>query len=221
MHHTWDALLAQAARNTVLRPGDVHRLGHGRQRLHPRARRRPLAAARRRRRARDRGHRRAAEHGRVIGPDDVRAAARVLDGVAHRTPVVTLAHARRARRAEAREPAARRRVQVPRRVQQDRVARRAARRVLAFSSGNHAQAVALAARLLGAQATILMPEDAPRVEARGDAAATAPRSSPTTATPSDREAIAAALAAERGARARAPLRRPADHGRGRERRRSS
>ena len=34
--------------------------------------------------------------------------------------------------------------------------------VLAYSSGNHAQAVALAARLLGSQATILMPEDAPR-----------------------------------------------------------
>ncbi len=68
----------------------------------------------------------------MIGPDDVRAAARVLDGVAHRTPLVALAHARRARRAEAREPAARRRVQVPRRVQQDRLApgRVAGRRLL-------------------------------------------------------------------------------------------
>ena len=36
-----------------------------------------------------------------------------------------------------------------------------ARGVVAFSSGNHAQAVALAARLLGARAVILMPEDAP------------------------------------------------------------
>jgi threonine dehydratase len=33
--------------------------------------------------------------------------------------------------------------------------------VIAFSSGNHAQAVALAARLLGMEATIVMPEDAP------------------------------------------------------------
>ena len=33
--------------------------------------------------------------------------------------------------------------------------------VLAYSSGNHAQAVAIAARLLGTSATILMPEDAP------------------------------------------------------------
>lgn len=33
--------------------------------------------------------------------------------------------------------------------------------VIAFSSGNHAQAVALAARLRGARATIVMPDDAP------------------------------------------------------------
>jgi threonine dehydratase len=36
-----------------------------------------------------------------------------------------------------------------------------ARGVVAFSSGNHAQAVALAARLLGIDATIVMPDDAP------------------------------------------------------------
>ncbi len=36
------------------------------------------------------------------------------------------------------------------------------RGVLAYSSGNHAQGVALAARLLGAPATIVMPGDAPR-----------------------------------------------------------
>ena len=38
------------------------------------------------------------------------------------------------------------------------------RGVVAFSSGNHAQAVALAGRLLGIPATIVMPEDAPRVK---------------------------------------------------------
>ena len=36
-----------------------------------------------------------------------------------------------------------------------------ARGVLAFSSGNHAQAIALAAKLLGIGSTIIMPEDAP------------------------------------------------------------
>jgi threonine dehydratase len=37
-----------------------------------------------------------------------------------------------------------------------------ARGVVAFSSGNHAQGVALAAKHVGAQATIVMPDDAPR-----------------------------------------------------------
>jgi threonine dehydratase len=36
------------------------------------------------------------------------------------------------------------------------------RGVVAYSSGNHAQATAIAARHVGAQATIVMPEDAPR-----------------------------------------------------------
>jgi hypothetical protein len=39
-----------------------------------------------------------------------------------------------------------------------------ARGVLTYSSGNHAQAIALACRLLGAQATIVMPENAPRAK---------------------------------------------------------
>ena len=39
-----------------------------------------------------------------------------------------------------------------------------ARGVVAFSSGNHAQGVALAARLLGIAATIVMPADAPAVK---------------------------------------------------------
>ena len=40
-----------------------------------------------------------------------------------------------------------------------------ARGVLAYSSGNHAQAVAIAAGILGTHATILMPEDAPQAKA--------------------------------------------------------
>jgi threonine dehydratase len=36
------------------------------------------------------------------------------------------------------------------------------RGVVAFSSGNHAQAVAIAARVLGIQATLVMPDDAPK-----------------------------------------------------------
>ena len=41
------------------------------------------------------------------------------------------------------------------------------KRILAYSSGNHAQAVALAARLSGRKATIVMPEDAPMAKIDG------------------------------------------------------
>jgi len=41
------------------------------------------------------------------------------------------------------------------------------RGVVAFSSGNHAQGVALAARLIGAPALIVMPADAPQVKIQG------------------------------------------------------
>ena len=69
--------------------------------------------------------------------------------------------------------------------------------VLAFSSGNHAQAVALSARLLRMPAAILMPLDAPasKVEAtRGYGAEVIQFDRYT----QDREALAAQLASERG-----------------------
>jgi threonine dehydratase len=69
--------------------------------------------------------------------------------------------------------------------------------VLAYSSGNHAQAVAIAARLLGTTATIVMPEDAPtaKLEAtRGYGAEIVMYDR----FADDREAIGARLAAERG-----------------------
>jgi len=39
--------------------------------------------------------------------------------------------------------------------------------VIAYSSGNHAQAVALAGKMLGIKTTIVMPEDAPKVKLEG------------------------------------------------------
>ena len=71
------------------------------------------------------------------------------------------------------------------------------RGVVAYSSGNHAQAVAFAARLLGAPAVIVMPADSPRVKlARtrdyGAEVVTYDRRS------EDREAIGKAIAADRG-----------------------
>jgi threonine dehydratase len=97
----------------------------------------------------------------VIGPDDVRAAARVLDGVAHRTPLVSsrtlgdhvVLKAENLQRVGAFKF---------RGAYTKISALPGGADVLAFSSGNHAQAVALSAQLLGRRATILMPEDAPR-----------------------------------------------------------
>jgi threonine dehydratase len=70
--------------------------------------------------------------------------------------------------------------------------------VVAFSSGNHAQGVARAARALGLAATIVMPRDAPAVKVAGTRAAGAEIVFFDRATES-REGIGARLAAERGA----------------------
>lgn len=72
------------------------------------------------------------------------------------------------------------------------------RGVVAFSSGNHAQGVALAARRLGIGAVIVMPADAPRVKLEATEAAGATIVRYDRARES-REEIGARLAAERGA----------------------
>ena len=73
-----------------------------------------------------------------------------------------------------------------------------ARGVVAFSSGNHAQGVAIAAQRLGMRATIVMPADAPRIKIEGTRAAGAEVVFFDRAT-EDRVAIATALAAQTGA----------------------
>ncbi len=70
--------------------------------------------------------------------------------------------------------------------------------MVAFSSGNHAQGVADAARLLGVPATIVMPADAPRVKMQNTLALGADVVTYDRLHES-REAIAARLASERGA----------------------
>jgi threonine dehydratase len=109
----------------------------------------------------------------VITLDDVREAARRLDGVAHRTPVLTsrtldrltgmsvfLKHEGLQRGGSFKFRGAYNAISSLSEAE-------LARGVAAFSSGNHAQAVALAAGLTGTKAVILMPEDAPpeKVEA--------------------------------------------------------
>ncbi|MDP1643537.1 MAG: threonine/serine dehydratase [Phenylobacterium sp.] len=71
------------------------------------------------------------------------------------------------------------------------------RGVVAFSSGNHAQGVALAARLLGIPALIVMPSDAPKVKVDATQGYGAEVRFYDRLTDS-REAIAAEIAAQRG-----------------------
>ena len=70
--------------------------------------------------------------------------------------------------------------------------------VVAFSSGNHAQGVAAAARLLGMSCVIVMPHDAPRAK-RERTAALGAELVFYDRTTEDREAIAGEIAARRGA----------------------
>jgi threo-3-hydroxy-L-aspartate ammonia-lyase len=139
----------------------------------------------------------------VIGIDDVRTAAARLDGVAHRTPVL------RSRTLDARTGA---RVHLKAECLQRGGAFKfrgaynmisalppdaRARGVAAYSSGNHAQAVAIAAGLVGSSAVILMPADTPAAKldaTRGYGAEIVTYDRYT----EDREALGAALAAERG-----------------------
>jgi threonine dehydratase len=73
-----------------------------------------------------------------------------------------------------------------------------ARGVVAFSSGNHAQGVAAAAKLFGMPAVIVMPTDAPRPKVEGTRALGA-RIVTYDRLHDDREAIAAQIQSESGA----------------------
>ena len=103
----------------------------------------------------------------VIELADVEAAAARLDGVAHRTPVLTsrTLDGLGGRVVHLKAECFQRGGAFKFRGAYNKIAslagRARARGVLAYSSGNHAQAVALAAKLLGTRATIVMPEDAP------------------------------------------------------------
>jgi threonine dehydratase len=139
----------------------------------------------------------------AIGLDDVRAAAERLAPVANRTPVVTSRTVNALTGAQVffkcenlqRGGAFKFRGAYNRLVVLSPEER--ARGVVAFSSGNHAQGVALAAQELGIRATVVMPADAPKlkVAATQGYGAEVVRYDRLT---EDREAIARRLADERG-----------------------
>jgi threo-3-hydroxy-L-aspartate ammonia-lyase len=134
-----------------------------------------------------------------ISIDDVHAAAERIHGIAHRTPLL------RSRTLDARigAPVALKAENLQRagafkfRGACNAVAALRPDGVCSVSSGNHAQALALAAREHGARATILMPRDAPAskraaTEGYGAEVIEFDRYA------DDRDALARALAAERG-----------------------
>lgn len=135
--------------------------------------------------------------------EDVESAAAQIAGVAHRTPVVTSRLLDEACAAEVHLKCENlQRVGAFKfRGAYNAVSRLSdaekTRGVITYSSGNHAQALALVCRILGVRATIVMPQDAPamKLAATRDYGATIVTYDPATET---REAISARLAAEHG-----------------------
>ena len=134
---------------------------------------------------------------------DVEAAAARIAGHAHRTPVLTSRTVNERTGAEVffkcenfqRIGAFKFRGAYNALAQLDAEQKR--RGVLAFSSGNHAQAIALAGQLLGIRTTIVMPDDAPPVKlaaTRGYGAEVITYDKNVTT----REALGASIAQERG-----------------------
>ena len=148
-----------------------------------------------------------------VGYADVAAAAQRLEGIAHRTPVLT------SRTVDARTGASvffkcenfQRMGAFKFRGAYNALStldsEQKKRGVVAYSSGNHAQAVALAGRLLGVKAVIVMPDDAPAVKldaARGYGAEVVTYDRET----QDREQIAREFADQRGLAVISPFDHP-------------
>jgi threonine dehydratase len=139
----------------------------------------------------------------VLGIADIERAASRLAGVAHRTPVLSsrtldaLTGARVWCKAECMQRAGAFKFRGAYNAISTLDDATLARGVLAYSSGNHAQAVALAASLLGTRALIVMPSDAPEAKVaatRGYGAEIVTYDRYL----EDREALGERLAAERG-----------------------
>jgi threo-3-hydroxy-L-aspartate ammonia-lyase len=150
----------------------------------------------------------------VISVDDVRAAAARLDGIAHRTPVLTsrTLDARTGAsvflKAECLQRGGAFKFRGAYNMISALPAETRRRGVAAYSSGNHAQAVAIAAGMLDSAAVILMPADTPAVKldaTRGYGAEVVTYDRYR----EDREALGAALAAERGLTLVPPYEHPA------------
>jgi threonine dehydratase len=135
----------------------------------------------------------------LVGIEAIRAAAGRLQGIAARTPLVPFGRPERSwyLKAESLQPVGAFKLRGAYNAVATLPPEVLERGVITYSSGNHAQGVARAARLVGTHAIVVMPDDAPaikraRVEADGAEVVTVGPAS------EERRQVAEALAAERG-----------------------
>jgi threonine dehydratase len=102
----------------------------------------------------------------LVGIDDIRTAARLLRGVAIHTPLVPYGRPEEGifLKAESLQPIGAFKIRGAYVAVAGLTPAERERGVITYSSGNHAQGVARAARLLGAPAVIVMPNDAPGIK---------------------------------------------------------
>ena len=107
----------------------------------------------------------------LVSLDDVRAAAVRIAGVARRTPLIDVGGINGepafAVKCENMQPAGAFKIRGAYNMLAQLSAEACGAGVITYSSGNHGQAMALAARLLGIRAVVVMPETAPRVKVEG------------------------------------------------------
>ncbi len=140
-----------------------------------------------------------AEPPRLVTIDEIRAAAAILAGIALHTPLVPFGAPDRRQwlKAESLQPIGAFKLRGAYHAAAVLPEAQRARGLITYSSGNHAQGVARAARLFGVPAVIVMPSDAPalkraRCEADGAEVVVVGTAS------DERKRVAEALAAERG-----------------------
>ncbi len=103
---------------------------------------------------------------RLVTIDEIRAAAATLAGVALRTPLVPFGRPERRQwlKAESLQPIGAFKLRGAYNAVASLTRAERAKGVITYSSGNHAQGVARAARLFGVPAVIVMPSDAPALK---------------------------------------------------------
>jgi len=139
----------------------------------------------------------------MLNLDDIRAAAKRLEPIIVRTPLISspvlddIVGGKVLLKAENLQRTGSFKIRGAYNLLSQLTPEQAARGVIAFSSGNHAQAVAAAGTMLGIETTIVMPEDAPKIKIEntrelGGTTVLYDRYT------GDRETIAREMAAERG-----------------------